>query len=366
MSNDDAISSRIEILRFPLIVGVVFIHSFSPPTHLAQGAIGVTRNDALADFVMFFISQGVARIAVPLFFLVSGYLFFLGGWSWKKHGSKLKRRLHTLLIPFLFWNLLTLMVYAVGQNLPQTKMFFSNSRFPQILSFSLLNYLQAIFGTSTGDPLAFQFWFIRDLMALVVIAPAIYFAVRSKVGLVFLAALFCLWFSGTWSPPWLGVVALFFFSLGAYLSQPGMKISYLDKFGPWVTTAFLICVCLRSAFPNSPLNLNKIEIVFGVPSVWWLTKFAVRSPALRSALTELSGASFFVFAAHEPSLTILQKLTYKLLQPTSGFLILILYLLTPLFLIALLVTIYRCLLKKMPSFLGFITGSSNRHYKPRA
>jgi surface polysaccharide O-acyltransferase-like enzyme len=239
MSNDDAISSRIEILRFPLIVGVVFIHSFSPPAHLAQGMIGIKISDALVDFVIFFISQGVARVAVPLFFLVSGYLFFLGGWSWKKQGSKLKRRIHTLLIPLLFWSLLNLMVYAVGQSLPQTNIFFSNAPFPPVLYFSLINYVRAIFGIPSGYPFAVQFWFIRDLMALVVLAPAIYFVVRSRLGLFFLAALFCLWFAGKWPPPFPSAEASLFFSLGAYLSQPGMKITYLDKFSPWITTVYL-------------------------------------------------------------------------------------------------------------------------------
>jgi hypothetical protein len=71
----------------------------------------------------------------------------------------------------------------------------------------------------------------------------------------------------------------------------------------------------------------------------------------------LSGASFFVFATHQPLVTILVRISYKLFLPTSGVTILALYFLIPICLIAFLVALHRCLLKTAPSFLGFITGS---------
>ena len=364
MPNDE-VSSRIEILRFPLIVGVVFIHNYSTSVHMDHGSIGVTHASALVEFVRFFISQGVARIAVPLFFLMSGYLFFLGGWSREKYISKLKRRIHTLLIPFLFWNIITLVVFAIGESIPQTKMYFSNNVWPPVLSFSLLNYINALFGITVQYPISYQFWFIRDLMTLVILVPVIHFLVARKSALPFIAALLCLWFLTAWPVLWPSAEASFFFSLGVYLSQSGKSVAYLDKLGPWISVTFLGLLIIHSAFPESLLYLHKVVIVFGVPSLWWLTLLAVRAATLKSLLIKLSGASFFVFAAHEPLLIIIRKVSYKLLSPTNGAAILALYFLIPICLIAFLVVLHHYLLKTIPSFLGFITGSANRPHKYR-
>lgn len=112
-------SLRLDVLRFPLIVGVVYIHAYVP------GETARWRETSFAETAMAWlslaISQGLARIAVPLLFLISGYLFFLN-WNLdgKSFAQKLRSRTRSLLIPFLFWNLLTLLIYSLGQTIPVT------------------------------------------------------------------------------------------------------------------------------------------------------------------------------------------------------------------------------------------------------
>jgi surface polysaccharide O-acyltransferase-like enzyme len=365
MRNDGNLSARIEILRFPLIAGVVFIHSYNSTITMAQGSMGAAHSSAWADFVRFFISQGAARVAVPLFFLISGYLFFLGEWSWGKYLGKLRRRVDTLLIPFLFWNLAALAIYTAGRNLAQTKLYFAGGAWPPASPFSIFSYFGALFGVTTRQPLCYQFWFIRDLMVLVLLAFAIHFLMWIKLTLPFLIALFGLWFATAWFPAawpflWPSAEAAFFFSLGAYLAQPGRNVNCLDRFGPGISALFLALLILNSAFPDGPPYLRKCVIVFGVPSLWWLTGLAVRSARIKLALIGLSGASFFVFAAHEPLLTILRKVCYKLFSPSGGAEVLALYFLIPICVMAFLVVTHRCLLKIMPRFTGLITGSAAR------
>jgi surface polysaccharide O-acyltransferase-like enzyme len=354
-SIDDNTSSRIEILRFPLIIGVVYIHSYDAIVYADRGSIGVAHSSFLVELIRFFISQGIARVAVPLFFMTAGYLFFLGGWSWRKYIQKLKRRINTLLIPFLFWNFLSLAAYAVAQSIPQTRMYSSSRRFSTISSFSFFDYINALFGL-TSFPIAGQFWFIRDLMVLVILAPAIYFLLARRTALPLVITLFFLWFSALWPALWPGALATFFFSLGAYLSRPGKDVTYLDKFGPWTSAVFVVLLTLYSVFPHRLSYLQNVVIMFGVPSAWWLTSLAVRMATLKPLLTQLSGASFFVFAAHEPLMTILITTSYKLLLPTSRMAVLALYFLIPACLIAVLVAMHRCLLRAVPRFIGFITG----------
>ena len=73
------VSSRLKAIRLPLIVGVVFIHAYSTQVLLGGGQrAGAAHVAFSAFFIRNLISQGIARIAVPMFFLMSGFLFFQG------------------------------------------------------------------------------------------------------------------------------------------------------------------------------------------------------------------------------------------------------------------------------------------------
>lgn len=99
-------------LRFPLITGVVFIHCFGKP--FDYGAIDFAHLSGM-DFYNLFrvsISQVLTHVCVPAFYLISGYLFFIGleEWTWNAYLNKLKKRSKSLLVPFLIWNTLCVLL----------------------------------------------------------------------------------------------------------------------------------------------------------------------------------------------------------------------------------------------------------------
>ncbi|MCC5023368.1 MAG: acyltransferase family protein [Candidatus Synoicihabitans palmerolidicus] len=95
-------NQRIVHLRFLLIVGVVFIHAFDTQINFSTDTVSAAHQTGYSSFVRTIISQGIARTAVPIFYFLAGYLFFLHfTWSWKSYRRKLGSRIHTLLIPFL-------------------------------------------------------------------------------------------------------------------------------------------------------------------------------------------------------------------------------------------------------------------------
>jgi surface polysaccharide O-acyltransferase-like enzyme len=349
-------SLRLNLLRFPLIVGVVFIHAYSSTVGFADGEIGVSQSNFIVDFVRSFISQGVARIAVPLFFLMSGYLFFVGfEWSKESYVLKLKNRTKTLLIPFLFWNITTLIIIALAQTIPATKIFFSGNN-PLITTFSVFDYFNAIIGF-TRSPIAYQFWFIRDLIILVLFAPVINVVIRFAplpfLGLV----LFC-WLIGGWSVYVPSSDALLFFSIGAYLGLTKKSLFYLDNYGLMVVGLYLAVVTVDTITINQLFNpyLHKIGIVLGISAVLFSTKLVAQNEKLKLLILRLSGVSFFVYAVHEPLLTILRKISYKILLPESSFTILFLYFLIPTITITFAVVAYRGLARVAPKFVSIVTG----------
>ena len=60
-------------------------------------------------------SYGLCASAVPLFFLISGFLYFKGcesQFGLKDYMAKNRKRLRTLLIPYLLWNIFTLLLFG--------------------------------------------------------------------------------------------------------------------------------------------------------------------------------------------------------------------------------------------------------------
>jgi fucose 4-O-acetylase-like acetyltransferase len=119
-TKSDTIQSQvIDLLRFPLIIGVVFIHNASP-TFFFQGVeLGSSSSLPIYSVCSQLFSQILGSVAVPLFFLISGFLFFLNvDFNKQIYVKKLCARAKTLLIPYLFWNGLSILCYFVVRYLP--------------------------------------------------------------------------------------------------------------------------------------------------------------------------------------------------------------------------------------------------------
>jgi len=149
---------------------VVFIHSYNVTVKFSSG--NMSFNDGYNVFIQNFFSQGITRIAVPIFFCISGYLFFL-----KFRGTinefvlKYKKRAKSLLLPYLIWSIWGLVFYFGLQLFPQSKNFFTNDL---IVNYSLKKILNTIF----LNPIPYQLWFVRDLIVLVILTPIIYWLTK--------------------------------------------------------------------------------------------------------------------------------------------------------------------------------------------
>ena len=353
-------SNRLAMLRFPAILGVLFIHSATTTMHTAEGTLGATHSAPLVDAVKYFISKEVAAPAVPILFLMSGYLFFEGFRpSWSAYGKKLRRRVDTLLIPFLFWNGATLLLYLVGENLPATRNYFlGNPQWPQIANFQWTDYLRA-FGIGGIYPIAYQFWYVRDLMAMVLLVPFFSAILTGRAALPFLALTFAMWVGNFTPTAWPTAGVVFFFLLGGYLSSAKIDICALDPPGKWIVLlGFLPLAAFDLALRGSAEHdlVHKALILIGIANVWWLTGIAQRHAGMESWLIRQGSASFFVFSAHEPLLMICRRLSLKVLARHSDSAALLFFVLMPVLIAGLLVMVYRGLGRLAPGFLAVITG----------
>jgi surface polysaccharide O-acyltransferase-like enzyme len=351
-----AASLRMKLLRFPLIVGVVLVHSSETSVGLSQGQVGVRHAGWLGDFLINILSEGLGRSAVPLSLILAGYLLAQGfDGSYGGYTRRLKSRVHTLLLPFLFWNLFALGVYALAQALPITAAFMSGRHTP-VAAFQLRDYAQALLAFG-GAPMAYQFWFVKDLMLLVVLSPLLLRGLR-VAPLPILLTLFILWFTGLWTSEVIACRAALFFCVGLAVGCHGMDLFKLDRHAKPITVLYgtLLLACASPVFVSWQPYLRLLAIAVGVAALLCWSAWAMKSQRLTARLTSLSTASFFVFAGHEPFLTAARKFAYVIVKPTSSVAVMVLYFLVPLLVISALVVVHRALSALLPGFTGFITG----------
>jgi surface polysaccharide O-acyltransferase-like enzyme len=359
------VSDRMRALRFPLIVGVVFVHAYRiriEASHSVSSSHFAGAN--AAEFTRNVVSQGLAQLAVPFFFLLSGILFFHNyRGTFADYKSKLSRRVHTILVPFLLWNAATVCVFALGESLPATRGFFDYSLWPPVRSFRALDYANALFGLTTKYPMCFQFWFLRDLMVLQVVTPWLYPVLRrNRYAVPLLVLATAAWFSGRWPLLWPSDEATVFYLAGAYLGVAGFDLAALDRWHRFYSVLFLLLLAVASAPPTVVVDdvLHKALILCGIPTVWWYTKVALRHTGTRAWLFRLSASSFLVYAAHEPPLTILRKLMDKWAPPHNSLSEIGWYFAIPCVIIVALVLLSSLLNRRAPALMSLVTGAERR------
>ena len=201
-------SEVISQLRFPLIVLVTYAHSYGAVS--SDYSLVASGFDAYA-LLRLLVSQTLVKVVVPLFFIFSGYFFFRHAdqWNLRTYREKLQRRVTTLLLPYLVWNLLM----AVKLRTFNWNVFWSfwSQAGRQTDWTGADNWMTA--------PADMPLWFLRDLMVVTLLTPLLY-VVLKRMGKIILPLLTLFYLSGigAFALPGLSVYALYFFSLGAWLS----------------------------------------------------------------------------------------------------------------------------------------------------
>jgi len=345
--------ARLDVLRFPLIVLIVYLHATGYTANFADGS----RTLANAEIVegVQAITGTIARIAVPLFFMMSGFLFFRGGaFSAAIYRGKLRSRVTSLLIPFLFWNLALFALVAVGQHVPRLAPFFNGQSLP-LTAMSPFQMVDAVIGI-TRYPTAYQFWFIRDLMILVILSPLLWLAAR-YAGWLALAVFAIGWIFNIWPVPMPAIEPTLFFYLGCFVAIRGWSLFAVDRLGWWLVPLFGVLLgvhCAEQLVYQTDYSLHPAMVV-GLLLALKASRWLAESERRRDRLVALGGASFFVFAVHEPLVTIGKKLAFHTLPMTAGS-VLATYAVLPLLVICLALAGYWILLKTVPGFLRLITG----------
>lgn len=291
MESSHRISIILASLRFPLICLVIFIHII--PDHIYP-VLSKTGEFSLYYFVSELFSHVLGGVAVPTFYLISGYFSFSKGKDWLNptcYTVEIQKKIRSLLFPYLFWNILFILVVFLRDTIV-------TKSFAPLLSYSL----EQLFNDLWIGPINYPLWFLRDLIVINLLLPLLLLLLKHLkfwfvLGLSFLYICgFDTHFHG------LSLTTLLYFSTGACLAF--FKVDFLDiiqRFKVLFLSLFSLGIVLLPMINQSSyyFELHRCFIPIGVSVFILVAKYTYDNKnKISSHLVSWSSMVFFIYATH--------------------------------------------------------------------
>lgn len=300
------LSDKLRVLSLISIIFVLYIHSRFQPNEI-MGMV-------YYDKIQLFTSEMIGRCAVPLFYLISGYLFFMKVPDGVKSiGRKIRKRIKSLLIPYFIGCVFFVIFYSFVALLPWTSNLInsSSSIMPLFQKPYSIILISIFYDGGTGYPCAFQLWFLRDLILIVATSPLWYLCLKHlKWG--FVAVVFVLTY---FDVPHVPFYSLFWFVLGGQLTKVKIEMggNGRTKVAIFGLFLFLIISIIQLFFPDIiNWSLLRIPIILlGIIGAWGLYDVVFGKDFSLSKHQWFATAcqfTFFIYLFHEPTLNIVRKL----------------------------------------------------------
>lgn len=300
------LSSKIKSVSFICALLVVLLHAYDQEL--------LYENGKFTFYLEKILSLGLCGIAVPFFFVISGFLLAHQYDSGVPYSQLLKKRLKSLGKPYILWCILYVITYVaftiygnhlagrvLNDNTCLKMPLYSWENPFRILGFDLFDF-------PSNGPL----WYIRNLFFLVFLSSIIMMAMKTKTsGIIVILLSFILYILHFTIPrPWwqffqtgFSFKGLLFFSIGIYLKRfpitwkPGFAVSLLLCLAwlafalPWKLSSHLGFVVLHVSF------------IIGCIALWSVYDYIPLHGKLES--WHCAKYSFFIYASHYAILNML-------------------------------------------------------------
>lgn len=335
------LGDRIAMLRFVMIFGVIVLHT---PAYVPMWSVG----SGWFDLTKAYFQLAVFRATVPVLTVISGFLLFKACLDLEP-ARLYRKKGRTILIPFLFFNLM-LLPFALGAQLV-AGVEMSSSLWP----FDTRTWLTAAFGLY-GSPVNYPLGFLRDLVVLILLAPLFGWMLRryAWLGLALVGLVFLLNFDGRLVQR--DLMAVLFY-VGGMAAVRGWNLRLLDRHALVCLLLFLLAcaavVYLRFA--------NTTYLRMAAPFLIWPASALLTTSPFRTRLLSWSKYSFFMFLAHAPVL-MLTWILYERFGHAMPYPVY--WVLAPIVVTAFLIGVYRLAWLGMPRVFAVLIGASSHSRRP--
>ena len=377
--NSDLRSQSLDMLRFPLAVVVLIVHTI-PQELILYGNSVQSDNMPILLAMRSFVRAFLTDQSVPVYFFISGFVFFLGGQlSSQIYVRKMKNRFKSLFIPYIIWNIIALLS-KLAVFLLCLSFIFKNAYMKQ-LDVRMSTFLYELWDASKGMviepeilsappsqiltneifPAYAPLWFVRDLMIVAISTPVLYWLLkRTRHYMVLTLGL--LWFYSDilWGHANQLITAYFFFSFGAYMSINGKDM--LQVFGRYFKVSILAYFLLGATYmvasdyyPEACDIIKKMNVFAGLLFAYNLAAWLLQKRICKVS-PFLASSSFFIYVSHGMICIHMPKLFYLLFHPMSDVGVTAIYILSVVITLVLLLSVYYLMRRFTPKFLKVITG----------
>ena len=327
--------NKITIVSFVLVIMMLYVHGIYNESELFR----------MSYIVKSIISRLSYRVINPTYFSISGFLFFYGINAMADCFPKMKKRIHTVLIPFILWNLIVVLENLIFYQIPFSSEFFN---------FNLLdkyNDISAVIYNLLICPAGFHLWFLRDLILIIAITPLLY-GIKMVTPLGVLSPVLCIC---TCFFPQIGLLkSIFWFVFGSEY------FVHIGKCKSIVIPILFICLCITELlFPHEYWkHFTSPIILLGILSIWNLfdrlakENFSLKQHRLLSLSCQFT---FFIYLYHEPFINVIRKLLAFILGRNS-FAFASSYLTSPWFVIVIGILVGYAFKKSSPKIYSILTG----------
>jgi len=335
----------IECLRFPMALFIVMTHTF-PESNVN-------------DYVFYrFFDAFLRDNSLPVFFFISGYLFFQPARQfttavWRK---KLRSRIHTLLVPYIIWNTFAILLLLLAVKCGMSR-YMATAGEINLTPSSILNcfwtYNGSLIGayTPSSYPVNVPLWYVRDLMIMCLAAPLIHWAVRRS------PILCCAVCASVWVA--FSSFGLFFFTLGCYIATSYNTTLFSGKKWTFCSVAVYIGTGVVLFFINNDANyqiyylLRQLNMAAFLPLSFYLANYGGK---LRRLLVQAAPFSTILFFAHQPLCGKINKIILSSFQPQSQLLTVTVNITAIIITIAAIAAFALILDRRCPKVLYLLTG----------
>lgn len=333
-------SKKITLISFCLSIMIVELHS------LWQS------NNELLNRCREYIFN-IQNICVPMFFMISGYLFYRN-FAYCKLLNKYKSRVKTLLVPYLIWNIISFIYslaikYLLGAGVEIPKSFLG-------IVFSILNANYSVL------------WFVKYLIIFTIASPLIYVILKWKHSWCIIVIMLILLWKYVNDGAFLNGINLTSNHISLYIYE-GIYYcigSYIAlNFKNYIETINIKRAGVSTAIIAILLVLNVISISKNIGNggvLYWEVYRIIFCAALFFSLDLLRdfeikwwmNISFFIYCAHMYPLQLIQELILKLSK--NEIIMVISYLVMPIVVVILLILAAKIMKNKIPKLWCVLTG----------
>jgi hypothetical protein len=328
-------SSTIDILRFPLAIMVICAHIATSTIAFSDATFPLFSEQGLFNLVQIIFTIVLFPVAVATFFFISGYLFFANApvLTSNIYRYKIKRRLHSLIIPYFLWNSIAILEKVV---LLTCAVWFANGSsadISELLSKGWHLFYDYTTGTVGVSLLGFKefmslpcdgpLWFLRDLIVVSLLSPLIYlFVKRLKIwgmAILLIAYIFKIWFN----LPGFSIDAFFYFTLGAYLSVNHQNIvAIAHRYRYFVIPMTLILFAFECYYDgiSTPIGyyIAPIYCILGVFALFYIASRLIMRYHIKPNKFLVSSC-LFVYAIHTLGSTSFPRRIINIIIPGQSY-----------------------------------------------